>query len=460
MAAIVTDSFRRNNSKLFLNDIANTDTNYYVGLGKSQKWALDEEALAPGDIPQPLGVEGDDADIKSNLITLLKINSPNASLVIPHIKWKLDAFYKEYNPYDPDCFYPGVNASGTEINPCYAVVSGRIYLCLKAGDSKTSTIPVATDYRALTYGDGYVWILVDNISTALSNLLTDQFININSDVVPTSIAPSIEADGGGLLYGFSVLNGGTGYGSLNEVTFVAQYSNDSILEIDCPAIVDPDTGALTKVLLPATWSYTDNSAKRIVNGFFKISSNGSGAIIAPHISPIRGFAYRPSDFLPSWFVGIAVDAIDDISSDGFYIPYRQISILKDVEYAEESTTDTLGATRYLTLSSAPSSRMTTGDIITFGTSGVSAFVDLYLSVVNPDETISHRLYFHQNSETGYGTIPSSGTATDSKDTTVSYSLVNDSEYIHNTGKILFTENRKQINRQSGQTEEIKIIIQF
>ena len=460
MAAIVTDSFRRNNAQLFLGDIASSSTNYYVGLGKSDKWVLDEEALLPGDIPVSLGIEGDDSDVKSNLVTLLKINDTHTELVIPHIKWKTAAYYKAYSEYDPDCFYPSVLDGGVEINPCYAVVSGRIYLCLQRGQGATSGIPVATDYRATMYAnDGYVWVLVDNVSTVLSKLITDQFINITSGVAPLTVAPSIEADGGGLLYGFSVLSEGSGYASLNEVTFVARYSSGDVVEIDCGAIADPNTGVLKSVSLPPDWSYTAVGSKRIVDGYFKINSTGSGAVIVPHIAPLRGFAYEPSKILPSWFIGIAVDAADSISSDGFYIPYRQISVLRNVEYTENSSPDTLGALRYLTIPAAPSSGISVGDTLKFGTTEITAYFDSYSSV-EIEGAASRRIYFHQNSTTGYGVIPSIGTVTDSKGTSVAYTAVSDNEYIPHSGEVVFTENRKPINRQSGQTEEIKIIIQF
>ena len=462
MAAIVTDSFRRNNAQFFLNDIASADSNYYVGLGKSEKWTVDEEALLPGDIPASLGIEGDSLDIKSNLVTLLKINETHAELVIPHIKWKSEAYYKAYSPYDPDCFYPSILEGGDEINPCYAVVSGRIYLCLQRGQGKTAGIPVATDYRATTYaGDGYVWILVDNISTALSKLITDQFINITSGVISEAIQPLVENDGGGLLYGFSVLDGGSGYGSLNEVTFVAQYSNGTSTEIDCPVVADVNapTGSILEVLLPGNWSFNASTSKKIVGGYFKIDSTGSGAVIVPHIAPLRGFAHEPSRVLPSWFIGIAIDAADDISNDGFYIPYRQISVLKGVQYDESASPDSLAAARYLTLASTPSSSISVGDKITFGTTGITAYFDSYVVVENESGS-SRRLYFHQNSTTGYGDIPSNGSITDSKGMTVQYTSIHNNEYIAGSGDVIFTENRKPINRQSGQTEEIKIIIQF
>ena len=35
-----------------------------------------------------------------------------------------------------------------------------------------------------------------------------------------------------------------------------------------------------------------------------------------------------------------------------------------------------------------------------------------------------------------------------------------SEYIHDTGEVLFVDNRKRINRNSDQIEDLRIIIQF
>ena len=464
MAAIVTDSFRRNNAQFFLDDIAvprNPSTNYYLGIGKSEQWAADEDS-SDLEIPIPLGIPSDASDIKSNLTTLIKISAAGSGLVIPQIKWKAGARYKAHSPADPDCFYHSTLVGGGEVNPCYAIISGRIYLCLKAGEGTTADIPVSTDYRALSYGsDGYVWILVDNIATATANVNTDQFISISSGIASEAVRPTIEADGGGLLYGFTVVSGGSNYTSTNAVQFVSRTSTHVITTVTCPVDINPTTGAIESVMLPSNYSYTAQSSKGIVDGYFIFGSNetGSGAVIVPHIAPLKGFAYNPSAVLPAWYVGISVNAVDNISSDGLYNPYRQISILKDVEYLENASVDTLAALRYLTVASAPSSVPAVGSLITFGTTGIKAYFDNY-SVVTVGGTTQHRIYFHQNSTTGYGVIPSTGTFTTSNNTVINYLTVNNNEYIPRSGEVIFAENRKKINRQSGQTEEIKIIIQF
>jgi len=457
MAAIVTEHFRRNNVLSFLTDIQDTDNNYYLGIGKSDKWGPDE-SLSTLTIPIPTGTYAEENDTLSNLVSCVKINQSNASLVIPNVKFNIGSKYKVYSPLDPECFYPST-VGGNTLNPCYATIGSRVYLCL-ANNNNGVTVdsPSATDYRAIKNSDSYVWILVDN-NLGLFN--TPQFINITTGTAALSIVNGIKNDGGGLLYGFSVKDGGVGYtvGSSTATFTARQVGNASPISITCTVVAD-SAGKITRVTLPFNYSYTAASSKNILGGAFTFSS-GSGAIIIPNIAPADGFAYEPSRVLPAWYAGISVDVVDNISNDGFYIPYRQISIIKNLEYDPAVVNvDTLGALRYLLLSGPPAVATSVGDVITFANSVATAYFDTYSTVV-VDSVTEHRVYFHQNNATGYGAIPASGTFTNSASaTTIAYTSVEEGEYVQHTGDIVFTENRKPITRQSGQTEEIKIIIQF
>ena len=457
MAAIVTEHFRRNNALSFLNDITNIQNKYYLGIGKSDKWEANETSLTL-DIPIPTGTYAEEVDILSNLISCIKINQSNIGLVMPKVNFNIGFKYKVYSPYDLDCFYPSV-VDGVTLNPCYASLDDRIYLCLaNNGSAITSVAPTSRDHRAIKNSDGYVWILIDD-TTKLFN--TDQFISVASGTAEPSLINNIKNDGGGLLYGFSVKKGGTGYTGVDSATFTAtQEENSDLIEFTCDVtVVD---GVITSVSLPSDYDYTDTNSKKILGGTFTIGT-GSGAVIVPHIAPPFGFAYEPSRTLPAWYAGISIDAVDSISGDGFYIPYRQISIIKDLQF-DSSLGDnvaTLGALRYLVISSAPSVTTQIGDIISFGSSITKAYFDTY-EAVDVDGDTEHRIFFHQNSVTGFGNIPSSGTFTNttSPGTAIGYSSVQEGEYIQQTGDVVFTENRRPISRQSGQTEEIKIIIQF
>ena len=458
MAAIVTEHFRRNNVLSFIDDIKNSQNNYYLGIGKSDKWGPDE-SLSTLNIPIPTGTYAEENDTLSNLISCIKINQNDVGLVIPNVKFNVGSIYKAYTPLDPDCFYPSTTIGETTLNPCYATIGTRIYLCL-ANNNGAATInaPSATDYRAIQNADGYVWILVDN-SADLFN--TAQFISITSETAPLSLVNSIKNDGGGLLYGFSIKDGGIGYTGINSATFTAQQvGNATPIEITCGVTANA-AGTIESVTLPSGYSYTDILSKNIIGGAFTFTEEGTGAIIIPNIAPVDGFAYEPSRTLPAWYAGISIDVVDNISNDGFFIPYRQISVIKNLEYDQTLiNVDTLGALRYLIISSAPAVTTAVGEIISFDSSVATAYFDSY-AAVDVDGDTEHRIYFHQNNSTGYGAIPSSGTFTNSTSVTaIAYSSVEEGEYVQHSGDIVFMENRKLIARQSGQTEEIKIIIQF
>jgi hypothetical protein len=465
MAAIVTETFRKNNARAFLSDITSLNTNYYVGIGKSDKWVADEGLVYT--IPLPDSTYSGDIEIKSNLISLIKADSTNSSLVIPNVKWKAGVRHKEYKPDDANCFYPE-QIGQYQYLPCYCTVAGRIYICLRSS-GPTESEPTNVTYSPFTYADGYVWILVDKINTALdSSIWTDQFTSITRDTQDSILFSEIQVNSGGLLYGFNVVDGGLDYDSEDQIDFVGTQSDGDVYTFaNLPFTLDETTGTITRVSLPLNYQYSNVNSLDYINGVFKISSStGSGAKIIPYISPSEGFAYRPSDILPAWYVGIAASAEDTISGDGLFIPYRQISIIKDVEYDQSlSNLSTLGALRYLKLNlnggSFSESAMIVGNTITLvnGSTQCKVYYDSYATVVVNNVT-EHRIYYHQNYATGFEKIPASGTFVNNSGTTITYTSISDNEYTPRSGNVVFSENRKPIFRNPSQTEEIKLIVQF
>lgn len=466
MAAIITDQFRRNSAKFLLADIANTSTNYYVGLGKSDPW-VEDEGSKDWTVQDPTGTEADGYEIKSNLATLLKIDTTNCSLVIPRVDYKTGAYYKAYTPHDQNCFFPET-IGGIPYLPCYVVsVVGSnvgIFLCLNAPNGASDTKPTDMEsYFPREYGnDGYIWALIDRIDALEMPINTDQYVSINSGKVNTSVAAVVENSSGGILYGFSVLNGGSGYSGGTTLTFTPYTATSTLTPISCQISVD-DNGAITAVRLPTNYNYTTG----IVNGEFEFGGNsgGTGASIVANITPALGLANNPSNVLPSWFIGVAVKAIEDINSDGFYIPYRQISILKGLSHTqtESGNPSSLAALKYIKLSQANSNLLGVeeGEEIIFG-NGSRAFFDSYAEVIVSGST-EYRVYYHQNSKSGYGKIEygqSDNVISVATYNNIAYSSVSNNEYVPNSGEVVFVENRRAIMRAESQTEEIKIIIQL
>jgi len=465
MSAIITDNFRRNNAKLFLNDIAGKDSggntvtapnNYYLGIGKSDKWpnagAVTEDGSGYS-VAVPVGSFSDGLEVLNNIATLSKLGAANTTLVIPNVAWASGNRYKAYNSYDSSCFY----ATGN-ILPCYATTATGMYLCLAAGGSSTVNAPSdTTDYAPNQGGDGYVWILVQPVSSSGSAFITDQFIEVRQTALtnPSTAYTNCSTYGGLVSRTFHIANGGTGYTTPPAVVLRGSdgtQSKDSTYFAALTATVAG--GAITGVTLTdstlSAWPVGLQAASVEISG-----GGGSGAVVVPIIAPRLGYGYIPSAVMPSWYAGIAVDLADTISSDNFYTPYRQVSVVRN----PNTTASTANALRSLTLSGTVPTVDINNNTLIYDTN------DKPLAIA--DAIVGSTLYFHQNYTSGFREIPANGSFHLAVGgTNYTYSALTASEcasdgvYPRITGEVVFVENRKKITRGSGQTEKIKIIIQF
>ena len=483
MSAIITDNFRRNNAKLFLNDIAGTDprgsainaTNvnrYYLGIGKSDKWAdsagVTEDSSAYN-IAAPVGSFSDSLEVLNNVATLTKLGASNTTLVIPNVAYTSGNTHKAYNSYDSSCFY----ATGSAL-PCYAVTATGVYLCLAAGAGTSTYAPTASTYAPEYKIDGYVWIFVQSVSTAATAFITDQFIEVSQTPLTSTPAADSATYGGGLCSSkLHVVNGGSGYANGTSAALAVLKGSDGTGGVTFTVALNSIVvnGAITSVTLtnptaPTAWP------KGLIVASVEITGTGTGAVVVPVIAPKNGYAYIPSAVMPSWYAGIAVDLANDISADNLYTPYRQISVIRN----PNATGPTANALRHLTITGSVPSIDTNGYTLLYdGTTGKPFAV---ADVVNTSS--GNKLYFHQNYISGFSEIPSSGsfrltsgtsgtvynwnaviTSECSEAVLANGSIANgDGVYARIAGEVVFAENRRKITRSNGQTEKIKIIIQF
>ena len=253
MAAIITDDFRKNNIENFIADVAkvptplwtstatfaagdlakhngllyrskndsNTGNNpndgtpdttnwevsttedtggtdYYVGIGKTDPWLANANGTVESDaafiVPNPTGSILEKADVKKNLITLVKIGATDCLRLAPQVPFETGRIYKVFDPTDPTCF--DADASQNTF-PCYAMTQDaegnrKIYMCLGnnnngiASQSIPDLLPRTENYP---YGveqnstDKYIWAYVDFFDKTTSNLFSDSltFFNITPD---------------------------------------------------------------------------------------------------------------------------------------------------------------------------------------------------------------------------------------------------------------------------------------
>lgn len=459
MSAIITETFRKNNAKAFLNEISTND--FYVGIGKSEPW--EPAGLVSEDDPNynvlsPLGNAGDINTVKQNLTTLIGILDSDCSRVIPKVITKSGVKHKTYNPFSLDCFY-ATTVGITETLPCYNVVGDKVYLCLKAGtdstfvpDSVFSSSPSGISRTPVVFGDS-VWVYIYKYSSPIN---IAQFISVpdNATLAVGETNDDIANATGNLVFGFTVIEGGSGY---HPDTTTANYIPSNSPFVSIPLDVTIVGGIITSI------SYVDpsfdfeewsNSPGYVEIIDTDLLSPGTNAIAYPNIAPPGGFGLYPADDLPTSYVGIKTSAIDTIGGDGAFIPYRQISIVKNptTNGLPSSANLHLRCLSYLEFDlDAPNpSLFETGTIFTQG--AAKGIIDYY-------DSEAKLLYYHQNYITGFREITADPISING-DPSTPIALPVISEYEQGSGQVLFTQNRKKINRSEGQQEDITIILQF
>lgn len=488
MSAIITNKFRKQSCERFIDDIVDANTDYFIGIGKTDKWPDTTELPEDSQLfsaPLPQGSIIEDSDVLDNLISLVKVTTQDR--LIPRNSWLSGRIYKVYDPYDTLTF----EAGGNEY-PSYITINDNIYVCLDNNGGSASTDQPGTSYNTfdtndhvLKTSDGYVWAFLQNNVTS-SPFYTEEFIPVNADLVDKANAKGAT---GGLLYNFRIENGGS--------------SLDTILASIKLTGVDENGAAKTTIDLMDDDRFTvtigggDNSIQSIVyddindvsptdilTGYLKASVqayDNSGnliddVIVKPLIAPIDGFGASPRSDLPSFYAGCYASFKGTVDGEALIdTPIRQISLIKNPErsldspsrgddgaaYEDEEALDAVNYIQLSTLSSADV--LPTGSLISqAGRDGI-AYVDKY-------DLARKRIYYHTNSnnEVTYNpfivdediivtTIDGGTTETYIADNIQGF--VN-SEYVHNTGEVLFIDHRKKITRNIDQTEDIKIVVQF
>lgn len=541
MAAIITNDFRKNLRKTLLDDIVNSQ-NYFIGIGKSDPWPLDqagnEELSSLFSVPLPQGTIQEKIDARNNLQTLVKVMGTHP--LMPRNEWVAGRRYKTYDPSDPNIFYL-TQEEGVEYHPCYVSYKNRVYVCLSnnGGGQSTSTIPNDyTDFkdevndtyiRNSTGADGYVWAFVQQNNPEGSNeFYTDSFIEALPDLDPTSQAADIQnaKDAtGGLLYGFKIINGGTGVLATDAINLLGSDTlggiKDDVLVSNgvasTPFTVTITGGVITEIklddIVASRASFLDYEQATIE------VANHPEVQILPLIAPKNGFGFSPTSDLPTWYAGITADFNGDVETEALVnTSFRQITLVKNpvrnikefdtfaaivdagageynTFYVDKATStvytwngsnyvqevgvtepdndkagsvyapaDAYDALSYFTYDSdngGITQAYEVGSVITQPATGAKAWLDAV-------DVINERIYYHQNSapevnlkkfdpaETTIEILePGSGTPVSSVFVSIGYP-----EHVHASGDILFLENRKRIERDQNQNENIKLVIQL
>lgn len=461
MTAIITSQFRVLNAENFKEDIEDTNTSLYIGIGKADAWSnsisdlSDTTPFVPND-------HGDDIqEAQQNLIGLKKVEGTNVSHVVPRYNWTVNTAYVAWDSADSDIYDKQFYVVTDEF---------KVYKCI-SNDGGVSTIkPIHIGVDPTGGGDGYVWKFMYTITAEDSEkFLTNSFMPVKTLAVSPVLAEEdvnynqqqvqITSAGNGV-GGYSnplgierivVTDGGTGYTGTPTVTITGNGTGAT-------ATATVTNNVVTEIVVTNKGSgYT--VADIVIDG-----GGGSDATARAVISPADGHGTDPVKELGAFF--IAVNARLDGDEEGDFAigqDFRQILIIKnpfDYGTTTVSTDITRRATKSMTFSSVTTAP-TEDNVIEGQTSGAQAFISDY-------DGATSTAYYYQNSKTGYGTFDpaeninliaglnagTSGAAT--------ISGLGNPEHQTGSGQVIFIENRNPINRPAtgNQIEDIKVIIEF
>lgn len=443
MTAIITNNFRLNSTKEFVEDVT-TNSSYYLFIGKSEPWEVDTTPDAPYDNTYT------SVDAWNTMQAMKEITENDILFATPRYQWVSGTTYVEYDDRDPEIS-----------TKQYYVISdnNNVYLCLKSGgiSTKNPDIEGVTTSGVIDYtgDDGYIWKYLFTVSTEDSNkFLTSAFIPvryIESD-------PGVGADSAllnqfdvqenaidGAIYNIKVTQGGTGYTSTPSVTI----SGDGT---GATATATVSGGIVTGITVTNPGSGY-NAAKITITG-----GNGSGATAYAVMGPKGGFGFDPRNDLRSHYVTINSRLVYADGGGDFVVgnDFRQIGLIRNpfnFGTTTVSTAETLAATKSLEIAvggSFPVDSVIVGTVT--GAKGVVVAYDAANGIIR----------YNQTEETGFTEFTTSDSVRIDGESGSGQAVntVVDPEVEPYSGEIIFVENRTPVNRAGDQIETIKLVLEF
>lgn len=443
MTAIITNNFRLNAAKEFVDDVEN-NSSYYLFIGKSEPWATDTSP----DVPYDNTYTSTDAWL--TMQAMKEITENDIIFAAPRYQWVSGTTYVEYDDRD-------ANLDGKQ----YYVISdnNNVYLCLKSGGISTKNPDIAgvTTSGVIDYtgDDGYIWKYLFTVSTEDSNkFLTSAFIPVR--YIATN--PGVGADSAllnqydvqqnavdGAIYNIKIIGGGTGFTSTPTVTIEGDGTNAA-------ATATVTAGVVTAITVTNAGSGY-NYAKVTISG-----GGGSGATAYAVLSPKGGFGADSRNDLRAHYVGINSRLIYADGGGDFVIgnDFRQIGIIRNpfnFGTTTVATAETLSATKSLEV--AVGETFTVDTVIEGTSTGAKGVVVSY-------DAVNGIIRYHQTEETGFTEFTTSDSVRleGSTGSGATVNAVNDPEVEPYSGEIIFIENRTPVNRAGDQIETIKLVLEF
>ena len=498
MAAIITEKFRQHNATQFFESFTEaSNSTYYLFVGKSTAYTAGTTGGSDSSPPTPSDSPSDTEFYAwDSMLAAKNVTSSDITFSIPRRNWSNGTTYDMYDDTVSASNTTTSGASNLYDSTFYFMTSDyRVYKVLdnNAGTAYSGAEPTSTSTGPFALG-GYVLKYMYQVTTSeAAKYLTSDFIPVSNDSTISAAATDGKIESLKVTAGAGYTNGtyyaavygdGTGAGTSSGAIVRITVSGGTIQSFGLTAGSDTTIHAggagytFGTVNLASGYTFSDDALSS-ASGI-----GGTGGVIEVVISPKNGHGNSSIVELGGHYIMTATTLTqaenDDITTAN---DFRQVGLVVDPTNFGTSTVASATTRRqtFVVKASSVSGTFEVDEKITQATTGAVG------KVVEFDSTNS-LLYFQQERFSDYGTNSTTGDhslfeganvitgATSSATFTPSSSsetitLANNntittvSGYVNpelqaDSGNIVYLENRKPIQRDSDQTEDIKLIIEF
>ena len=485
MPAIITDKFRIHNSEQFQEAFSETSGNtMYLGIGRPQAFATstrgdgrtnnegtDVAPLTPADNLNAQHFPFDD------LMAAKKISASDVTFAVPRRNWTTGTTYDIYR-HDYGEYATGTTtaitanggASTLHDSAFYVLTTARnVYKCLDNDGNTASTVePTGTSTTVLTTADGYKWKYMYTLTASQqANFLSTDFMAVATDSTVSSAAVD------GAIDIIKIKSAGSG-GTNGTHTGIA-IRGDGTGGVCSVTVAGGVVTAVTVTTAGTGYTFgTVSNAQIVAAG----ATSLSGAELDVIIPPKGGHGKNAIEELGGFYVmmNTSLEGTESGNSGDLTVAndFRKITLIRDPNAGgSAATATTLRATKAINLSGVSGSYVVDEKITQASTGAVGKVVEwdssnsilYYIQTRHTNEGIdtngNQTAFSGTNTVTGAGGATGTPTTSTSTIDNVSFtSGYSASEIDHDSGDILYIENRAPITRAADQTENIKLVIEF
>jgi len=489
MPAIITNKFRIHNSEQFFESFTEASGNtYYLGIGRSLPYSTatraDGRTDNQGTDVLPI-TPADNLNAESftydDLLAVKKVSDTDIAFVAPRRNWTTGTTYDIYR-HDYGERITGTTTLQTSNSGVsnlfdanfYVLNSSRnVYKCLDNNNNGASTVePTGTNSSSIiSTADGYKWKYMYSLSASQqSNFLSTDFmaVSTNTDVSSNAVDGAIDivkiktaGSGGADGTHTNIPIRGDGTGGVVSVTVTS--------------------GAVTAVTVTtAGTGYTFgtiSNAQIVAAG----ATSLTGAELDVIIPPKGGHGFNAVEELGAFFVmtNTSLEGTESANSGDVSVAndFRKVCLIRDPKSGgAAASANTLRATTAIKLTGVSgsfsvdekitqSSTGAVGKVIEFdSTNAIIYFVQSRHSNEGIDANGNQVAFSGSGQISGEGGTPATATPDTSHSATTNNVVFNSGysvpEIDHDSGDVLYVENRAPITRAADQTENIKLIIEF